>query len=106
MPSSSVRSFTDPDEYAGAVQRTRYELTVRERGQFSAHLVQVALPHLFLRHFSEQLQRIAQIESSGELTSIGFLTHGAIITSGTPVSSTNIIARTPRNQSHHLVDRI
>ena len=43
MPSSSVRRFTDPDEYAAALQQGPVEITVRQRGTFIAKLWTVNL---------------------------------------------------------------
>jgi hypothetical protein len=34
MPSSAVRTFTDPDDYASAIRATNAELTVIGRGHF------------------------------------------------------------------------
>jgi AraC-like DNA-binding protein len=105
MPSSAARSFTDPDDYASAIPKATYEITIMQRGQFAAELVHIELHSLLLRHFAEHLPRTAQIETWSGQTSIGFLTRpgAGIITSGTPVSSTEVIARTPHNQSHYLV---
>jgi hypothetical protein len=38
MPSSSVRTFTEPDEYALAMRQGTVGLTVKQRGSFSAKL--------------------------------------------------------------------
>jgi hypothetical protein len=36
MPSSAVRTFSDPDEYAATVRAAKTEFTVTGRGQFTA----------------------------------------------------------------------
>src|SRR5437763_16114009 len=41
MLSSAVRTFSDPDEYAAAILAVNPELTVTERGQFTAKLIQI-----------------------------------------------------------------
>jgi len=58
MPSSMVRSFTDPDDYAAAIRATTAELTVTGRGQFAAKLVRIDLHRLWMQQFSENLPRI------------------------------------------------
>ena len=59
MPSSSVRTFTDPDEYGERIRGTRVELTVTGRGQFRARLVRIDLHDLWMQRYSEDLPRIA-----------------------------------------------
>jgi AraC-like DNA-binding protein len=59
MPSSAVRSFTDPDEYAVAVRAGEVELTVTARGDFNAKLTCIDLHRLWMQRFSENLPRIA-----------------------------------------------
>jgi hypothetical protein len=41
MPSSAVRTFTDPDDYAAAIRQGTSELTVTERGHFTAKLTRI-----------------------------------------------------------------
>jgi hypothetical protein len=52
MPSSAARTFTDPDEYASAIPKATYEMTITQRGQFAAELVHIELHSLLLRHFA------------------------------------------------------
>ena len=59
MPSSAVRTFTDPDDYAAAIRQGTSELTVTERGQFAAKLIRIDLPSLWMQRFSDNLPRIA-----------------------------------------------
>lgn len=59
MPSSAIRSFADPDEYAAAIRATRAELTVLERGRFAAKLTRIDLHRLWMQRFSENLPRVA-----------------------------------------------
>src|ERR1051325_7101822 len=46
VASSSVRSFTEPDEYAASVRQGTYNLTVTEPGNFEAKLWRIDLPTL------------------------------------------------------------
>jgi hypothetical protein len=46
MPSSAVHTFTDPDDYAAAIRQGTYELTVTQRGDFTAKLTRIDLHRL------------------------------------------------------------
>ena len=46
MPSSAVRTFTDPDDYAALIRNTKAEFTITERGHFSAKLTRIDLHRL------------------------------------------------------------
>ena len=59
MPSSAVRTFTDPADYAAAIRATRAELTVLGRGSFAGKLTRIDLHHLWMQRFSDNLPRIA-----------------------------------------------
>jgi hypothetical protein len=39
MPSSSVQTFTDPDDYAASILGANVDLTIPKRGHFRAKLV-------------------------------------------------------------------
>lgn len=59
MPSSSVRTFTDPGEYAASlVINSSVNLTVTERGKFAAKLTEINLHHSFLRRCWDALGRV------------------------------------------------
>jgi len=59
MPSSAVRTFTDPDDYATSIRATRAEMTVMGRGHFTANLTRIDLHRLWMQRFSDNLPRIA-----------------------------------------------
>lgn len=61
MPSSAVRVFTDPDEYAAAIRSAAVEFTITERGDFSAKLTRIDLHRLRMQQFSDNLPRIADV---------------------------------------------
>jgi AraC-like DNA-binding protein len=61
MPLSAVRRFGDADDYATAIRGGVVEMTVTERGSFSAKLTRIDLHRLWLQRFSENLPRVADI---------------------------------------------
>jgi AraC-like DNA-binding protein len=61
MPSSAVRRFSDADDYAAAIRGGAVEMTVTERGSFSAKLTRIDLHRLWLQRFSENLPRVADV---------------------------------------------
>jgi hypothetical protein len=65
MPSSAVRTFADPDDYAAAIRQGTYELTVTERGDFTAKLTRIDLHRLWMQRFSDNLPRISHIAGWG-----------------------------------------
>ena len=58
MPSSAVRTFTDPDDYAATIRGATVGLTVVGRGDFNAKLVRIDLHRLWMQRFSDNLSRI------------------------------------------------
>jgi AraC-like DNA-binding protein len=58
MPSSAVHTFTEPDDYAAAIRGTKAELTVTERGCFTAKLIRIDLHRLLSQRYADNLPRI------------------------------------------------
>jgi len=73
MPSSSFRTFTDPDDYE-AMRATRAELTVMERGHFTAQLTRIDLHRLWMQRFSDNLPRVAHSANIAGRAIISFRT--------------------------------
>jgi len=71
MPSSAVRTFSDPDDYAAAIRATTIEMTVMGRGHFTAKLTRIDLHRLWMQRLSDNLPRILHS---------AFVTERAIIT--------------------------
>jgi hypothetical protein len=74
MPSSAVRTFTDPDDYASAVRATRAELTVMGRGHFGAKLTRIDLHRLWMQRFFDNLPRVAHSANMAGRAIISFRT--------------------------------
>lgn len=78
MPSSVVRSFTDPDEYAAATgQRRNYraDVTVAQPGRFQGKLFNIDLHTLWMQHFSQNLRTTSRVEFLTPRAIILFPTH-------------------------------
>ena len=96
MPSSSVRTFTDPDEYAAASRPARLRLTLTQRGLFSAKFTRIDLHSLWMQRFSDNLARIAHSDIPNDITTISFLTQpGSRIYNGVECNATNIARPRP-----------
>jgi AraC-like DNA-binding protein len=74
MPSSAVRTFTDPDDYATSIRATRAEMTVMGRGHFTANLTRIDLHRLWMQRFSDNLPRIAHSAAISGRATISFRT--------------------------------
>jgi AraC-like DNA-binding protein len=72
MTSNSVRTFTEPDEYAAAVRQGTHELTITERGNFKAKLWRIDLSTLWMQRFSEALARTSHVDDWGGRAVIAF----------------------------------
>jgi len=58
MPSSAVRTFTDPAEYGAAIRAAQADMMPIGRGAFSAKLLRVDLHRLWMQRFSDTLPRV------------------------------------------------
>ena len=65
MPSSAVRNFTDPDDYAASIRAAQVEATVTGRGQFTAKLTRIDFHRLWMQRFSSDLPRILRVALMG-----------------------------------------
>jgi AraC-like DNA-binding protein len=74
MPSSAVRTFSDPDDYTTSFRGSQAELTITERGQFSAKLTLVRLHCVQMQRFWDNLPRILHVAHVHRRASISFLT--------------------------------
>ena len=72
MPSSTVRTFTDPDAYFAGIRNLRIEGLVLQRGEFRAESTHIDLHRLFMYRSDENLPRIMKVTPSGTRAGILF----------------------------------
>src|SRR6266404_2105671 len=93
MPSSAVRTFTDPDDYASAIRATRAELTVMGRGHFTAKLTRIDLHRLWMQRFFDSLPRTGHSAPASGRAIISFRTAPgpSLLWSGVEMQPTGIM---------------
>ena len=97
MPSSAVRTFSDPDEYAAAIRNSRAEMTVTKPGHFAAKLIQIELHRLWMQRFSETLPRIAHSAHMGRAVVTFCAPSGPnLLWRGTEMRPTNLVRHSER----------
>ena len=74
MPSSTVRTFTDPDAYFGDIRNLSIDGLVTERGKFRAEATLIDLHRLQMGRFDEDLPRIMRVTPSGSRSLVLFQT--------------------------------
>src|SRR5580700_52803 len=95
MPSSAVHTYTDPDDYAASVRGTNAEVTITERGLFSAKFLYIDLHHLSMQRLSDNLARIAHAADFAGQATISFCTRAgpSLLRNGIAMLPSNIIRR-------------
>jgi hypothetical protein len=73
MPSSTVRTFADPDDWTTTFRGSQAELTITARGQFSAKLTWIHLHSLQMQRFFDNLPRILHVAHVHQRATISFL---------------------------------
>jgi AraC-like DNA-binding protein len=101
MPSTLVRTYSEPDEYAAALRQGRVELTVTRRGTFTARLCNVDLVKLKMQHLEEELPRTSHVDGGSGRAVIVFRTRPgpAVVRNGIELSMDRIV-RVPPAQSY------
>jgi AraC-like DNA-binding protein len=74
MPSSAVRTFTDPDAYFAGIRNLPIDGLVTGRGKFRAETTLIDLHRLQMGRFDEDLPRIMRVTPSGSRSLILFQT--------------------------------
>src|SRR5262249_10305832 len=103
MPSSAVRSFTDPDEYATSIRQGTVQLSIAERGRFDAKLVRIDFHRLWMQRLATNLSQISQVDGWGGRAIIVFRTEpGADLAwSGTALQPTGMVRLAEGRSYHH-----
>lgn len=102
MPSSAVRTFTDPDDYATAIRATNTVLTVTGRGQFSGKLIRIDLHRVWIQRACDNLPRIAHSTNIAGRAVISFRTRPgpSLRTAALEMRPTNIVCHS-EGQSYY-----
>jgi AraC-like DNA-binding protein len=97
MSSSSVRTFSDPDAYLGAVRGANLELVVTEPGTFSAKLTRIDLRRLWMQRSHESSAGVRHSNHMAGRAFFTFLTQpGPEVTlSGAALSSGRLVRNSP-----------
>jgi len=74
MPSSAVRTFTDPEEYFAGIRNLQIEGLLQRRGEFRAESTRIDLHRLWMHRFGESLPRVMKVTPSGRRVLIIFAT--------------------------------
>ena len=72
MPSSTVRTFTDPVEYFTGMRNLQIVGLVQQHGAFRAESTRIDLHRLFMYRAHENLPRIMKVTPSGRRAGILF----------------------------------
>jgi AraC-like DNA-binding protein len=102
MPSSAVRTFTDPDDYAAAIRATNTELTVTGRGRFAGKLIRIDLHRMWMQWAFDSLPRIAHSTNIAGRAVVSFRTQPGprLRTNGLEMQPTNIVCHS-EGQSYY-----
>src|SRR5215469_3746803 len=102
MPSSSVRAFTDPDEYGAAVRQGVVNITVTERGRFNAKICRLDFHELWMQRLSEDLAKTSHVEGGHARAILVFPTQpGACIVRGGTELPCGSLARISAGKSYY-----
>ena len=75
MPSSAVRTFSDPVEYFTGIRNLKIVGLVQQRGAFRARSTRIDLLRLWTHRFVEDLSRVMKVTPSGMRVVVMFATH-------------------------------
>jgi AraC-like DNA-binding protein len=104
MPSSEVRSCTDPDAYYAAIRSQRVEGVITARGNFHAELTRVDFVRLLMQRAHESLPRVLNFATHSKKAAIMFATdqgQPAIHVSGMALSRGEILVWDSGLACHH-----
>ena len=103
MPSSAVKGFTDPDDYAAAIRQGVSEMTVTGRGVFRAEIVRIDFHQLWMQRFMENTSRIRHTTGLGGRAVIAFPAQPGPAQSwqGVELTPANLIRHKPGASYYH-----
>jgi AraC-like DNA-binding protein len=106
MPSSTVLTFTDPDDYAAAIRGSDTEFTILGRGQFVAKNIQIAFHRLWMQRFYDNLPRVGHRAASAILSGrvvVGFRTASGppLIWGGSEMHTTRMVRHGEGDNTFH-----
>jgi AraC-like DNA-binding protein len=93
MPSSAVRAFSDPDDFAAAIRGATADITITGHGEFTAKHFRVDLHQLWLQTLSESVPRIVHAANLPDRAMISFHTSPGqeLVSGGVEMCPNNII---------------
>ena len=93
MPSSAVRTFDDPDDFAASFLGMDVEMTILGCGRFEAKVIRIDLGRLQVQRFSDNLPRISHSADFTGVTTISFSTQPGpgLIRGGLEMLPSNLI---------------
>jgi AraC-like DNA-binding protein len=102
MPSSAVRTFSDPDDFAAAIRGATAAITVIGRGEFTSKHFRIDLHRLWMQTLSESLPRIVHAANLPSRAMISFHSSPGqeLFSSGLEMHPTNFI-RYSEGQSYY-----
>lgn len=102
MPSSAVRTFTEPAEYGAAIRQGTHQITITQSGLFTAKLHRIDFHRLWMQRFSESLSRTSHVDGWGGRAVISFKTHSGprLVRNGVELQQTSI-SQLPPGQSYY-----
>jgi AraC-like DNA-binding protein len=103
MPSSTLSTFCDPDEFESALlDQVDVDLLVTGQGKFRCRLTQVALNRLYLAVGDEEISRIAFLSMRPNLVLVWWTIdrHSSQIWCGVPTPASQIMTLGPGDRAH------
>jgi AraC-like DNA-binding protein len=93
LPSSTVRTFTDPDDYAAAVRGTKAQLTITGQGRLDAKFTRIDLHFVWMLRCSENLPRVGHYALAPGRAVISFRTQpgSGLFVAGSEMHLHNVI---------------
>jgi hypothetical protein len=74
MPSSIVRTFSEPEHYHAAIRARRVQGLVTARGDFHAELTLVSFDRLLMQRARERLPRVLNMVNTPQRVAVIFAT--------------------------------